>query len=732
MRAAGRSRSPAGPRERSPSLLAAGRRGGARPEGFRLGLPTLPLALGAGAALALLAIVAGGGGGPLAPGRRARARAGGPGSAPSRRRAPWPDRRSRSSRSRRPSSPSPPRHRAWAHAAFLPVVALVYAPGRGPRAGPGRTGGRRAALPDGRGQPAPRPRPLARARLRGGTLSRLPSRAAGAALSRARPRGARSTRSTPSASRCSSCPRMRPRRTPAASFFMALLAVLAGPRAARACCGRRSATKARTASPGSWPSARRSCTTRGSSSRRSRPRSSWPWPCGTARARRRGERRCRTRRRRRLPALAQRALRDPEPSPCSPSRWPRGRAVAWPSPGSRRRSRPRPRWPVPLRISTASSTRAASTAAVPSCRWAGCPRDCPGSCSTRSSASSPTRRCSRWPCPASLSLWRQSRAAGRRGARPRPVRDRGRGIVAHVARRIQSARALPGARRARRSPSRSRRVFAADARGRGAARGLGSLDGSGRDLGPRARAPRSRRDGALLPRGIRGRGVDAPAARLRPRGVARRTARGSPSCGRSRSLAAVAPGGGVEPPTPAGLAARRLGLVVAAGIASRLSDRAHRRDAMPCASSDGRRSRSRGGAVVARAPAVWTTDALGWGPSYEPHRVPEGALIGGRLPLPPGDYTHSDRRRSRAFRTRRRPCSAWGPEGRPPAVAPAVTGRRRPRRRLPGGDPGGDELPPPVGRALHHQGHTAGAGLNLFRRGRSNPMTEEGEDCHER
>jgi hypothetical protein len=36
---------------------------------------------------------------------------------------------------------------------------------------------------------------------------------------------------------------------------------------------------------------------------------------------------------------------------------------------------------------------------------------------------------------------------------------------------------------------------------------------------------------------------------------------------------------------------------------------------------------------------VWTTDALGWGPSYEPHRAPDGALIGGRLPLPPGDYT---------------------------------------------------------------------------------------------
>jgi len=38
------------------------------------------------------------------------------------------------------------------------------------------------------------------------------------------------------------------------------------------------------------------------------------------------------------------------------------------------------------------------------------------------------------------------------------------------------------------------------------------------------------------------------------------------------------------------------------------------------------------------APARWTSAALGWGPVYQPHRHPGGALLGGRLPLPAGDY----------------------------------------------------------------------------------------------
>jgi hypothetical protein len=45
-----------------------------------------------------------------------------------------------------------------------------------------------------------------------------------------------------------------------------------------------------------------------------------------------------------------------------------------------------------------------------------------------------------------------------------------------------------------------------------------------------------------------------------------------------------------------------------------------------------------GWAASGRADARWTTAGLGWGPLYEPHRHPDGAAIGRRLPLPPGRY----------------------------------------------------------------------------------------------
>jgi hypothetical protein len=102
--------------------------------------------------------------------------------------------------------------------------------------------------------------------------------------------------------------------------------------------------------------------------------------------------------------------------------------------------------------------------------------------------------------------------------------------------------------------------------------------------------------------------------------------------------AAVAAGRKDRAATPSGLAAAGIGLVVAAGIASRLSTaRTEGRDAVRVI---GRPAlRVPGWRPVARAPAVWTASDLGWGPSYEPHRAPEGAVIGGRLSLPPGDYT---------------------------------------------------------------------------------------------
>jgi hypothetical protein len=40
----------------------------------------------------------------------------------------------------------------------------------------------------------------------------------------------------------------------------------------------------------------------------------------------------------------------------------------------------------------------------------------------------------------------------------------------------------------------------------------------------------------------------------------------------------------------------------------------------------------------ARATAVWGPPDLVWGPLYEPHRHPDGAPVGDRLPLPPGRY----------------------------------------------------------------------------------------------
>jgi hypothetical protein len=35
---------------------------------------------------------------------------------------------------------------------------------------------------------------------------------------------------------------------------------------------------------------------------------------------------------------------------------------------------------------------------------------------------------------------------------------------------------------------------------------------------------------------------------------------------------------------------------------------------------------------------LWDPEALSWGPAYEPHRHPQGAPLGSRLPLPPGRY----------------------------------------------------------------------------------------------
>jgi hypothetical protein len=90
-------------------------------------------------------------------------------------------------------------------------------------------------------------------------------------------------------------------------------------------------------------------------------------------------------------------------------------------------------------------------------------------------------------------------------------------------------------------------------------------------------------------------------------------------------------------PTPAGMALATAGLLTAAAVASRTSDRrTEGRDAVrvvgrpALATPDVR--------WVGSAAAEWGPDDLGWGPAYEPHRHPDGAPVGGRLPLRPGFY----------------------------------------------------------------------------------------------
>jgi hypothetical protein len=52
----------------------------------------------------------------------------------------------------------------------------------------------------------------------------------------------------------------------------------------------------------------------------------------------------------------------------------------------------------------------------------------------------------------------------------------------------------------------------------------------------------------------------------------------------------------------------------------------------------GRRALAVPGWRIGSPAGEWPATALGWGPVYEPHRFPEGAEIGRRLPLPAGRY----------------------------------------------------------------------------------------------
>jgi hypothetical protein len=147
-------------------------------------------------------------------------------------------------------------------------------------------------------------------------------------------------------------------------------------------------------------------------------------------------------------------------------------------------------------------------------------------------------------------------------------------------------------------------------------------------------------------------------------------------------LTAAAVGRGKRGTSPAGLAVASVGLVAAAGIASRLSTaRTEGRDAVrvvgrPALDVPGWRP-------VARAPAAWTTDVLSLGRSYEPHRAPEGAVIGGRLRLPPGAYTIAIEGQE-VPSTMGPPLLVSGPDAGP--------ARRTPLRTAPGGMTGAFEV----------------------------------------
>jgi hypothetical protein len=85
------------------------------------------------------------------------------------------------------------------------------------------------------------------------------------------------------------------------------------------------------------------------------------------------------------------------------------------------------------------------------------------------------------------------------------------------------------------------------------------------------------------------------------------------------------------------MAVAGLGLLAAAGVASSLGHgRSEGRDAVRLL---GRPAMAVPGWTLSSSwPARWGPEALDWGPLFEPHRHPEGVVLGGRLALPAGRY----------------------------------------------------------------------------------------------
>lgn len=103
----------------------------------------------------------------------------------------------------------------------------------------------------------------------------------------------------------------------------------------------------------------------------------------------------------------------------------------------------------------------------------------------------------------------------------------------------------------------------------------------------------------------------------------------------SLGLAVIAPRRAA--PTATGLAVASAALLAAAGLASSVSEgRTAGRDAVRLVGRPAVLVPQ--GPITRSADGVWDASVLRWGALFEPHRHPDGAAIGERLPLPPGRY----------------------------------------------------------------------------------------------
>ena len=683
-----------------------------------IGVPSAALVLGIAALLALAARGLGVTGFAPAVGLGGAAR-------PPRRPAP-----ARERRSLRAAAPRAGRGGPRRRGVPCPAVPAVRLRARGRRhrlcrrglagAGAGGTARGRAALPDGRGEPPAGPRPAPRAGLRRAPLRGVHGRGARAALSRARP-GRSDLLGARDRSLAAGPAGVRARR-------VRRRVLLHGARSRCCSCARCTRCSAR---PGrgrglprrsrrSWRSRLRSCSTSVSSSPRSRPRSCWRAPCGGL---------------------------------VAPAPWRARDVVVWALPlcalpwfnvryapvtaivlagaiaarpavrvAGALASRPpcRRRWGSRciITLSTGSSIRGSCGARAPSSALATLAEGLPGLALDQEFGLLPYAPVFAFCVPGLIRL----------------VRERTRLAVVSVALALAvlgTAGSWHMWRGGFNPPARFLvpllPVFAlALARafrgGLGAAGALvvgwGLWVGACGRVGSVARPPRPGRDRPVLPRLVGRRGVDPPAARFRARGI-----RGATAAALTAVWTAGARGRGARPAARHAVGRRDWRSRRPRWSSPRRSPRRSRAPARaggtPCASSIGRRCRVPGGAPGRRRRGLGPA-ALDWGPLYEPHRHPAGAVVGARLPLPPGRYRVRSRRR-RLLGGQAPVLELW-PEG-------AVRGIVTPLEPSEGGLSGAADVasrrrhPPAAGRQPDRaEGDTAGASTFRIRRRSNRPM----------